>query len=74
MTADGGGSAGGAGGEGAAPAADGARARRLAEITATLVAWNRPLVPTMSEEHFQAMIRCMAEHQLLYEEFSAGQR
>ena len=44
------------------------RAERRAVITAELIESNRPLVPTMSEANFHAMIERMVEHQLLYEE------
>jgi hypothetical protein len=46
-----------------------ARAARRAALVAELAEANRPLVPTMSEAHFQAMIERMADHQLLYEEY-----
>ena len=44
-------------------------AARYAAIIAELTEVNRPLVPTMSEPHFRAMVERMAEHQLLYEEY-----
>lgn len=44
------------------------REARRAVITAELIESNRPLVPTMSEANFHAMIERMVEHQLLYEE------
>ncbi|HEY2026273.1 MAG TPA: hypothetical protein VGG78_04660 [Gemmatimonadaceae bacterium] len=46
------------------------RAARKAEIILALTKANRPLVPTMAEKDFQAMIERMAEHQLIYEEYS----
>jgi hypothetical protein len=45
------------------------RATRLAEIVAELTQANRPLAPTMSEAELHAMVRRLAEQQLLYEEF-----
>lgn len=45
------------------------RAKRMTEILAELTESNRPLAPTMSEPEFHAMIRRLAEQQLLYEEF-----
>jgi hypothetical protein len=45
------------------------RAGRLVELLAELTAANRPLAPTMSEPEFHAMIKRLAEQQLLYEEF-----
>lgn len=51
------------------PAHSKRRAERFAEIVARLLEANRPLVPTMSEKHFRAMVEREAEHQLLYEEY-----
>jgi hypothetical protein len=45
------------------------RATRLAELLAELTQANRPLAPAMSEAEFHAMVRRLAEQQLLYEEF-----
>jgi hypothetical protein len=45
------------------------RATRLAEIVAELTQANRPLAATMSEAELHAMVRRLAEQQLLYEEF-----
>ena len=45
------------------------RATRMAELLVELTAEHQPLAPTMSEPEFHAMIRRLAEQQLLYEEF-----
>lgn len=59
-------------GEGNRPAAD-ARAARLDELSRSLAEQNRPLVPTMTDARFDAMIARMAEHLLLFEEHAAGE-